>query len=145
MESRSLAETEKFAQDFLANLRPEGELATVVGLYGDLGSGKTTFVQALGRALGLTEPMTSPTFVIQKNYLIGHSVSNQGWDKLIHIDAYRLESGAELVKLDFSSLISNPQHLILVEWADRVADILGQHTKVFFKFIDDQTRQINFA
>src|SRR6185436_17120398 len=138
--SNSLADTEQIARDLLAKLKP-GDRATIFGLYGDLGSGKTTFTQALGRLLGLTEPMTSPTFVIQKNY----PLSGQKFARLIHIDAYRLSSGQELAKLGFSSLATDPSNLIIVEWADRVADILGEHQQLHFKFINEETRQISLT
>ena len=68
--SNSLETTEKFAEEFLAKLAPPTAIvgATVVGLYGNLGSGKTTFVQSIAKILGIKEHITSPTFVIMKNY-----------------------------------------------------------------------------
>lgn len=140
--STSLADTQAVASDLLAKLKPGASRATVLGLYGDLGSGKTTFTQALGRLLGLTEPMTSPTFVIEKLYQLPEG---QKYKQLVHIDAYRLESGGELAKLNFAQLAADPGNLILVEWADRVADILGEHEQLHFKFINEETRQISFA
>lgn len=140
--SQSLAETDKLAQDFLANLRPESARATVIGLRGDLGSGKTTFVQALARALGLTEQITSPTFVIEKIYnLDGKRV----FKKLVHIDAYRLDNYQDLAKLNFRDLLIDESNLILVEWAERVSEILGNYREINFKFIDEKTREISFA
>lgn len=140
--STSLADTQAVASDLLAKLKPGTDRATVLGLYGDLGSGKTTFTQALGRLLGLTEPMTSPTFVIEKLYPLPEG---QKFKQLVHIDAYRLEGGGELAKLNWAQLIADPGNLILVEWADRVADILGDHEALHFKFINEETRQISFA
>lgn len=140
--SKSLAETERLAQAYLAGLRSEPARATVIGLRGDLGSGKTTFVQALARALGLTEQITSPTFVIEKIYnLDGKRV----FKKLIHIDAYRLESGEELLKLGLTDLLQDKNNLIIIEWPERVEGVLGEFRKITFKFIDEETREINPA
>lgn len=96
----------------------------IVGLIGDLGTGKTTFVQKVGRALGITEPITSPTFVIQKIY----ELQNQPFKKLVHIDAYRLDSAEELAKLKWDELISDPGNLVMVEWADKVTEIMPEGT-----------------
>src|SRR3989344_8238961 len=100
--SRSLAETEALALKLLEKLiqvGPRNE-ATVVGLSGDLGAGKTTFTQAVARALGIRERVTSPTFVIMKIYALPRkwqgfplpkSKGNPfcSWKRLVHIDCYR--------------------------------------------------------
>jgi len=136
--SNSLAETDKFANRFLRDLMPQKNRATVVGLYGDLGSGKTTFVQGVGRALGITDSMQSPTFVIEKRY----KIYDLRFKNLIHIDAYRLEKWEELKKLGFDELLSDSENLIIVEWADKVADILPKdHIKIFCRFVDEGTRE----
>ena len=68
--SKNLEETNKVAKDFLNKLSPKADSATIVGLFGDLGSGKTTFTQALAKHLNVSEVVTSPTFVIEKIYLL---------------------------------------------------------------------------
>ena len=68
--SHSIADTAKFAQEFLAGLFPCADSSTVVGLYGDLGSGKTAFVQQIAKALGARGSVQSPTFVIMKKYAL---------------------------------------------------------------------------
>lgn len=156
--SHSVEETADLAIKFLSSLPSQAYgKATVVGLYGDLGSGKTTFSQALGRHLGITDFMTSPTFVIQKNYALNsknfspkilQESANQNivnFNQLIHIDAYRLEGGHELRTLGFERLLSNPQNLILIEWPEKVADILpADIIKINFKFMSENDREINF-
>src|SRR3989344_6867263 len=98
--SKSLGETEKIAREFLAKIIVKNENgATVVGLYGDLGSGKTAFTQATAKCLGVKEAVTSPTFVIEKIY----KLDRQNFEHLIHIDAYRLGSGNEILHLDRKS------------------------------------------
>lgn len=137
--SKSPEDTKRFAADFLAGLLARDNQATVVGLYGNLGSGKTTFTQCTAEILGVKEHLTSPTFVIMKRFTIHDS----RFKNLIHIDAYRLKSGEELSKLGFEKLLAHPVNLILIEWADLVADILPQdHLKLKFEFVDEQTRKI---
>jgi tRNA threonylcarbamoyladenosine biosynthesis protein TsaE len=141
--SKSLDDTERFATEFVEKLSiNSGTGATVVGLYGNLGSGKTTFVQAVAKILGVKEHLTSPTFVIMKTY----NLKPTTFKSLVHIDAYRLKSGEELRKLGFEELLKNPGNLILIEWADLVSDILPpDHTKLKFEFVDEKTRKITYG
>ena len=104
----------------LAKSLAPGERARVVALIGDLGAGKTTFVQALARSLGVHEPVTSPTYVIEKIY----PLEGQAFARLVHIDAYRLDTPDELVKLDWARTLSDAANLIVIEWADRVKELL---------------------
>lgn len=149
--SKSLDETANFSRDFLKNLKPNANHATVVGLFGDLGSGKTTFTQALGRELGITEFITSPTYVIEKIYSLSPVIPAKAgiqlpFEKLIHIDAYRLEGGLELEVLGFKDLLKDPKNLILIEWPERVADILpADILKINFKFVSENEREMEIV
>ncbi len=135
--SKSLEDTQKLAKDWLASLSQRDE-ATIVGLYGNLGAGKTAFTQAVARELGITEPTTSPTFVIEKLYETTHPI----FKRLIHIDAYRLDAGRELQALDFEKLVENPNNLILIEWPENVKEILpDNHLKIHCEFVDETTRK----
>ena len=139
--THSLEETQKFAKEWLNSLEPKSDEATIVGLYGNLGSGKTTFTQAIARELGIKEAITSPTFVIEKIYEIEH----KNFARLIHIDAYRLESGKELQTLDFEQLVDNPNNLILIEWPENVKEILpDNHLRIFCEFVDESSREFKF-
>ena len=157
--SKSLKDTQKFAEEFLKRLGTfaKSDLVTqsttsqklkacVVLLQGDLGSGKTTFTQALARALGIKENLTSPTFVLMKSYKISKETTqrlNLSVKNLVHIDAYRLTSGQDLKNLGWDELVANPDNLIVVEWPEQVADLwTGTEQKLKFKFIDEQTREI---
>ncbi len=107
--------------------------AIVVGLYGNLGAGKTTFVQKFARACGITESVVSPTFVILKKY-----------GNLVHIDAYRLKNSRELEAIGIHELIADPKNIIFIEWADRVEDILPNDTiKIHFDHVNETTRKIS--
>jgi tRNA threonylcarbamoyladenosine biosynthesis protein TsaE len=139
--SNSLETTAKKAEEFVATLAPNSK-ATVVGLYGDLGSGKTTFTQAVAKILGVTGTVTSPTFIIEKIY----HLSQKNFKHLIHIDAYRLEKSEELTKLGWQEIIDNPENLIFIEWPERVANILPPDIKkINFAFIDETTREIDIV
>lgn len=94
--------------------------AAVVTLSGTVGAGKTTFVQALARTLGVEEVITSPTFVILKSYPTTHT----RFTRLVHIDAYRLEASAELVALGLIELYADPATLLCIEWPEHVADCI---------------------
>ena len=106
--------------------------ATVIGLQGNLGSGKTFFTQKFGEIVGVRELMPSPTFVIMKSY----NIDWQGFKKLIHIDAYRLESEKELMQLGWEDLIKEPTNLILIEWPERISKIWPEEAKII-KFKHD--------
>ena len=163
MLSKSVAETEKIAREFAANIRPHASHAahaTVIALSGDLGSGKTTFTKAFAAVLGIPdEEITSPTFVIMKSYELGpRRRSNLSPDPrfdlgeqaanfkcFIHIDAYRLEKAQEIEKLGWSELLGDPSNLILIEWPENIGAALPKDAqKICFKFIDEGTREIDF-
>lgn len=122
MESHSLDEFCGYARDFVRTLVPR-ESATVVALSGDLGAGKTTFVQVCARELGIEETVSSPTFVIEKIY----ELSNRKFACLIHIDAYRLKEAKELEVLGWGELVKDPQNLICIEWPERVTEAIPQN------------------
>ena len=139
--ANNLEDTKKIATDFITSLNNhKGERACIVGLSGDLGSGKTTFVQLIAKNLGVMESVTSPTFVIQKTYQIKHPF----FKKLVHIDAYRLESTEELIKLNFNETSSDSRNLIFIEWPENVIGIISTNSKIIkFSVIDDERRSIS--
>lgn len=114
--------------------------ATVITLQGDLGAGKTTFVQTLGRALGVTETITSPTFVVMKSYELPE---DPHWDTLVHIDAYRFEQGTEALALRLPELCSLPRTLICIEWPQRLNQYAPVATlALHFTYVDQTTRSL---
>ena len=120
--------------------------ALVIALKGDLGSGKTTFIQGLARGLKVKENILSPTFVILKEFPINFSAQGRptsGWKNLYHIDAYRLKNSEELLELGFKDLIRNPENLIVIEWADKVRKILPKEIlKIEFENLGKNKRKI---
>ncbi len=97
-----------------------GAQATLITLSGELGAGKTSFTQGVATALGITEPVTSPTFVLEKVY----ELTGQPFARLVHIDAYRLDGGRALAALGFDELMRDPTNLVLLEWPEQVKDAL---------------------
>ena len=113
--------------------------ATVLALHGDLGAGKTTFTQALASVLGVTETVNSPTFVIQKQY----DTANSMWSRLVHMDAYRLDSDTDLTPLRLSEVIADPDVLLVVEWPEHIAAVLPSDTvHIYFTVVDAETRAL---
>jgi len=122
--SDSLGKTERIAAYWVKKIaRARADLkerAKIAGLTGHLGSGKTAFVKAVGKALNIREMITSPTFVLMKNYEIQRAPDDIPFAKLIHIDAYRLENREELDALGFEELAAESRNLIMVEWPENV-------------------------
>lgn len=137
----SLEEMGKTAQSFVNGLAPAPEGAVVIGLYGDLGAGKTVFVKGVARALSVSEVVASPTFAIEKIYKIPEG---KMFRYLIHIDAYRLEGGSELIALGWKDIVKDPQNIIIIEWAERVEELLpGSTKKIHFSHLDETTRGVS--
>lgn len=115
--------------------------STVVTLTGDLGAGKTTLVQALARELGVTEVVTSPTFVVMKVYETEH----QTFTRLVHIDAYRIEDVSELVPLRLNEMLATPNTLMCIEWAERILIALPEQTHgLTLAAVNEITRTITY-
>src|SRR3989344_1291607 len=121
--------------------KPAGNSALIIALTGDLGAGKTTFVQGFCRGIGVKKRITSPTFVLVKSY----KLKTKSYDKIYHIDCYRLTS-EELAALNFQEIINNPQNIILIEWAEKIKKILPKKNAIWLKFDygeKDNERNIN--
>lgn len=131
---------EHAAKHFLHTLVPHTQ-ASILALRGDLGAGKTTFVQTIARELGVKETITSPTFVIMKKY----ELFNQSFKTVIHIDAYRLKDSRELEVLGWNELVANPTNLICIEWPERVEPLIPSNARhIQFIFIDEHTRLVEY-
>jgi tRNA threonylcarbamoyladenosine biosynthesis protein TsaE len=116
--SQSAADTQAIAASFAHRLRaaiPSRQAALVVALQGPLGAGKTTFVQGMARALGVTAQPKSPTFLLAKEYLIPDTPYH-----LWHLDCYRLQSHRDLVAIDMHRAFKDPKNIIVIEWPERI-------------------------
>ena len=111
----------------------------LVVLVGDLGAGKTTFTQGLGLGLGISDPITSPTFVIARAHL-------DGTYPLVHVDAYRLGSTVELDELDLDAEMSTS--ITVVEWGEgKVEQLTDDRLTIAITRSDeeDDTRTVEFT
>lgn len=102
------------------------EHALVVALKGQLGAGKTTFIQGVAKGLGVKEKVLSPTFVIIKPYQIQNT--RYQIQRLYHVDCYRIKDEQDLLALGWGEIVSDPQNVVLIEWPERVQKILPKDT-----------------
>ncbi len=135
----SAAETEAFARGLAARL-PDG---CVVTLNGDLGAGKTVFARGLARGLGITEPVTSPTFTIVQEY----PRPGGGW--FYHLDLYRIRGADDALAFGLEEFLFQPHTLTVIEWPERLGDLLetelpagARHVPVQITALDDTRRTI---
>ena len=163
---KSLKDTEKFAEEivgglfgikhnFWNNIAQKRKGALLICLKGHLGAGKTALVKSLAKALGVKNHITSPTFVIMKTYNLqptpvpeqssvrGTATNNKSFRKMVHIDAYRLKSGEELLALGFKDLLQNKRNLIFLEWPENVKEALPKKSAtIYLKAMNEERREI---
>lgn len=122
-----------FGQDFAKTLGGRG---AIIELVGDVGTGKTTFTRGLAEGLGLTQPITSPSFTISKAYALPRG------GQLIHYDFYRLGDPG-LMADDLAEAITDPRNIIVIEWGESVRGLLPrQHITIHFTYQNDGTRRV---
>ena len=121
-------ETIELAQNFEAEKFPN----MIICLDGELGSGKTMFTKGIANALGITEPITSPTFTIIKEY--------EGELPLYHMDVYRLDGVVDGVGIEDYFTKGG---VVVIEWASTIEDILPEERlDIKFKVVDENKRSI---
>lgn len=129
---------ERLAEKILNKEKTEKK-AQVLALQGELGGGKTTFLQGFAKGLGIKERILSPTFVILKRFRL----LNQNFKFFYHIDCYRIKKEREILSLGFKKIISNPQNIIAVEWANHIKNILPKRViSIDFNFYNKNKRKI---
>ncbi len=136
-----MSDTTTLAHEALRRAKAKhSEGALVLALYGDLGTGKTTFVQVLASLLNVEDTVISPTFVIMKKYQTDDDVFNA----LVHIDAYRLLDEKSSRTLGFANECARSNTLVAVEWPEGLGDeITGSAIKIHFRHAtDSHGRQI---
>ncbi|MDP2918592.1 MAG: tRNA (adenosine(37)-N6)-threonylcarbamoyltransferase complex ATPase subunit type 1 TsaE [bacterium] len=114
----------------------------LICLSGDLGGGKTAFSQGVAVGLGVTENITSPTFVLLKKYKIP-AKSEAKIKNLYHIDCYRLEKPEEILAIGWEEILADDTGVILVEWAERIGKYLPKkRIDIEFEFVEKNKRKI---
>ncbi len=104
----------------------------VIALVGELGAGKTTFTQGFARGLGIKDKIISPTFVLIRQH-----------GNFYHIDLYRLN---DFKDLGLEEILSNKNNIVLIEWAEKIKDLLPKNTIwIYFKIIKNNKREIKIS
>ncbi len=113
--TKSAEETEKLVPAIFGLLGDRH----IIALSGNLGAGKTVLVKATANFLGVSENITSPTFVLMKAY----SVQHKQFDKIVHVDCYRLDQAEDLADIGLQDYIEDSRTLLLIEWADKIKQL----------------------
>lgn len=122
---------EKLARSHLARLK-----CTLIALYGDLGSGKTTFVQGLAKGLGIKRRIISPTFIIVRSYKLGVR-------SFFHIDLYRIADEKDIEGLGLEEIMEDPQNIVAIEWAEKMGRFLPRkRIDIRFVYLSERKRRI---
>ncbi len=130
--SNNLKQTQRFASDFAKALK-KGD---ILCLYGNLGSGKTSFVQGLAKGLGITQRIISPTFIIARRYEIGDL-------NLYHIDLYRIQTIYDLQGIGIDEILKDDENITAIEWAEKLFDLMpSKRIDLQFEYINETTRKI---
>lgn len=117
--------------------------ALIIALEGDLGGGKTTFLQGFAKGLGIREKILSPTFVIVKKSKIQSAIWRTKFKNFYHIDCYRIEKPRDVSSLRLREIISNSQNVVAIEWSNRIRKILPKRTLTLkFYFVGKNKRKI---
>ena len=123
--TKSEKETQKLARILAKEILKtpkKKKTALIIGLEGNLGAGKTTFIKAFAKGMGAKGKLTSPTFVLMKKY-----------GNLYHLDCYRIKDSRDVLAMDFKEIVSIPQNIVLIEWAKKIRKILPKD-KIWIKF-----------
>lgn len=125
----------EFAKKILTNSN-SFNLPIIIELIGDVGTGKTTFVRGFANGLGLKESITSPSFTISKSYALPNNRT------LIHYDFYRLNNPG-IMKAELEESLSDKNNIIVIEWADSVANVLpNNRIQINIAYDENDSRKI---
>ncbi len=139
--TKNFKETQKIGQHFAREILAGGikKTAVVLCLQGDLGAGKTTFLQGFAKGLGIKETILSPTFVLMKRF----AIKKKGFKNFYHFDCYRIESVNHIEDLGLKEIILNPENIVAIEWPERLRNLLPKNSMLIrFKHLEENTREI---
>lgn len=140
--TNSFEETRKLGHELAKKLKG-GE---VLALHGDLGSGKTTFMQGLAMGLGIKRRIISPTFIIMRTYDIENTNPESGIRNLYHVDLYRIESERDVEGLGLMELLGEKESIVAIEWPDKVENLLPEdRIDIYFEYVGDDIRSITLV
>ena len=137
--TNSKEETQTFAENFSQTLGG----GDFVAFYGELGSGKTTFIQGLAKGLGIQRRIISPTFIIVRCYELKLKTENLKPKNFYHIDLYRTESESDLLGLGIDEIIKDKNNIVALEWAEKMGDMLPKkRIEIRLEYFGDNKRKI---
>lgn len=128
--TNSEEETRKFAQSFAQSIK-----SNIYALSGNLGAGKTTFVQGFAKGLGIKDKIISPTFVLIRQHQIPNTKK-----VLYHIDLYRLENLGTYNELGLKEIFSDPNAIVVIEWAEKLTTLPNGTIKISIEKVGEQKR-----
>lgn len=129
--------SEQETADFAARLSRELAGGTVLALHGDLGAGKTVFARGFARGLGITEPVSSPTYTIIQEY----KLPQDKW--FYHMDLYRIDDYRSALAFGVEEYLEDPEAYILLEWPMRINELLPDTTRhIYIEHISENSRRI---
>lgn len=134
-------ETQVIGEELAKTAKP-GAVARIFCLRGDLGAGKTTFLQGFGKGLKIKEKIQSPTFIIMSRI----PLKAQAFKDFFHFDCYRLEQPQEIIKLGFKEIISNPKNIVAIEWPEKIEEFLPEtRVEIVFEALGENQRKITIT
>ena len=153
--SRSYVQTQQIGAEFSRSLKQ----GSVVCLYGDLGSGKTTFTQGLAKGLGIKNRIISPSFIIVRKYGLEVKGQKSKVKSFYHVDLYRVESEKDLRSLGLDEILGDKGSVVVIEWAEKLARLPApdrrdggqgkflpkERIDVKFEYLDEDGRKITIS
>jgi tRNA threonylcarbamoyladenosine biosynthesis protein TsaE len=139
--SNNFSETKEFGEKLAKDIRScYTEKAIVISLKGELGAGKTTFVQGFALGLGIKKKILSPTFIIMNKFKVKPN------RYFYHFDCYRIEDVKELKALEFKEIISNSSNIVVIEWGEKIKKALPKNVmEIKFKVLEENKRKISYG
>ncbi len=144
LRSNSRNQTQRFAHELVREVLQSKRYPIILALRGNLGSGKTTFVQGIAKSLGIREKVQSPTFVLMKWYDLAKRF--RPLRSLIHIDAYRLTSIRDAKHLGLGAILRDRTSIIVIEWADLIRTLIPKSAVwITFRHAGEKQRIIKIS
>ena len=136
MNKKYLTTSSEETQNLGETLALELKGGDFLAFYGNLGSGKTTFIQGLAKGLGIERRIISPTFIIMRHY-------NLSQGNFYHVDLYRTENKHDFLSIGLDQIMEDKSNIVALEWAEKMGDMLPKHRfDISFEYLDDNKRKI---
>ncbi|MCD5396465.1 MAG: tRNA (adenosine(37)-N6)-threonylcarbamoyltransferase complex ATPase subunit type 1 TsaE [Candidatus Pacebacteria bacterium] len=137
--SRSAKSTKTFAKKVARLVLKRKKGPVILALFGELGGGKTTFLQGFAEELGVKKRIQSPTFILMRKF----KVPKKTFKNFYHIDCYRIEKQEDISNLGIERIFKKEENIVAIEWADRVKKLLPKDIiQIEFKVKGQNTRKI---